>query len=69
MSMIESDKFICESDENWQKRREFYLQRHEKNILPMNEYQDYLLKNWIEEFKCKNETRLGTGDGGKWVSF
>jgi hypothetical protein len=69
LSMIESDQFICESDENWETRRKFYVKQHERNILTMNEYDDYFSKNWFEEFKCQNETRIGTGDGGKWVRF
>lgn len=66
-SMIESDRFLCESDEKWAKRREFYSKQHEKNIMTMNEYENYFFKNWFPEFQCHNEIRLGHGDGGKWV--
>ncbi len=66
-SMIESDRFLCESDEKWETRREFYSKQHEKNIITMNEYDNYLFKNWFPEFQCQNEIRLGEGDGGKWV--
>ncbi|CAF4494734.1 unnamed protein product [Rotaria sp. Silwood2] len=66
-SMIESDQLICESDEKWQQRRDFYSQQHDKNILTMNEYENYFYKNWFPEFQCQNEIRLGQGDGGKWA--
>jgi hypothetical protein len=65
--MFESDGFLCESDKKWLKRREFYSKQHEKNILTMNEYEKYFSKNWLPEFQCQNEIRLGEGDGGKWV--
>ncbi|CAF4144109.1 unnamed protein product, partial [Rotaria magnacalcarata] len=68
-SMIESDQFICESDEKWQSRRDFYSKQHEKNTLSMNEYEKYFYLNWLPEFQCHNETRIGYGDGGKWVRF
>lgn len=67
ISLIESDAFLCESDEKWQKRREFYSEQHETNILTMNEYENYFSKNWLPEFQCENELRLGENDGGKWV--
>lgn len=66
-SLIESDQLFCESNEKWQKRREFYMKEHEKNILTMNEYENYFKENWSPEFQCQNEIRLGQGDGGKWV--
>jgi hypothetical protein len=69
ISMIESDQYLCETDEKWQKRREVYSKQHEKNILTMNEYEHYFSKNWFPEFQCQNEIRLGDGDGGKWVSI
>ncbi|CAF0782653.1 unnamed protein product [Rotaria sp. Silwood1] len=67
LSMIESDQLICESDEIWQKRRAFYSEQHDRNILTMNDYENYFYKNWFPEFQCPNETRLGEGDGGKWA--
>jgi len=67
ISMIESDRFLCESDEKWQQRRQFYSKQHEKNILTMNEYDNYFSQNWFPEFQCQNEIRLGEHDGGKWV--
>ncbi len=69
ISMIESDQFICESDEQWQSRRKFYLKQHEKNILTMNEYENYFRENWFPDFQCEHETRIGVGDGGKWVRY
>lgn len=69
LSMIESDRFLCESNEKWKKRREFYSKQHEKNIMTMNEYENYFSKNWFPEFQCQNEIRLGERDGGKWVRF
>ncbi|CAF3618317.1 unnamed protein product [Rotaria socialis] len=66
-SMIESDRFICESDEKWQSRRDFYSKQHERNTLSMNEYERYFYLNWLPEFQCHNETRIGYGDGGKWA--
>lgn len=69
LSMIESDQFLCESDEKWQNRRKFYSEQYEKNILTMNEYENYFYKNWFPDFQCQNETRIGVGDGGKWVSY
>ena len=68
LSMIESDQYLCETDEKWQRRREFYSEQHEKNILTMNDYENYFSRNWSPEFQCQNEIRLGDGDGGKWVS-
>jgi hypothetical protein len=67
--MIESDQFLCESDDKWEQRRKFYSKQHEKNILTMNEYENYFYENWFPEFKCQNEIRLGERDGGKWVRF
>src|ERR1700728_2600744 len=67
ISMFESDQFLCESDDKWKIRKEFYLKQHEKNILTMNEYENYFSKNWFQEFQCQNEIRLGHMDGGKWV--
>jgi hypothetical protein len=67
ISMVESDRWICESNEKWQQRREFYSKQHEKNILTMNEYENYFSENWFPEFQCQNEIRLGDRDGGKWV--
>jgi hypothetical protein len=69
ISMIESDQFICESDEQWQSRRKFYLKQHEKNILTMNEYENYFRENWFPDFQCEHETRIGVGYGGKWVRY
>ncbi len=69
ISMIESDQFLCESDDKWEQRRKFYSKQHEKNILTMNEYENYFYENWFPEFKCQNEIRLGERDGGKWVRF
>ncbi|CAF0750355.1 unnamed protein product [Adineta ricciae] len=66
-SMIQSDRFICESEDKWLSRRKFYLNQREKNIFTMNEYSDYFQKNWFPDFQCPQETLIGRGDGGKWA--
>ncbi len=66
-SMLESDDFICESDELWNERKILYRIQDELNMkkLPSS---PYFLKNWEPNFHCSHARRIGRmGDGGKWV--
>src|SRR5690348_9772251 len=66
-SSIESDNFICESDELWNERKLLYRIQDKLNMqkLPSS---PFFLSNWEPNFHCSHAHRIGRmGDGGKWV--
>jgi hypothetical protein len=66
-SLIESDNFICESDNLWNERKILYEIQDKLNMdkLPNSKY---FFTNWEPNFHCSHAQRVGKmGVGGKWV--
>jgi hypothetical protein len=67
LSLLESDNFFCETNEDWQRRKELFQLQHNRNQFrdsPNLFFQD----NYEPTFSCRFEQRLGVnGDGGKWI--
>jgi hypothetical protein len=66
-SLIESDNFICESDELWNERKVLYQIQDKANMQKIKN-SIFFLTNWEPNFHCSHARRIGEmGDGGKWV--
>jgi hypothetical protein len=64
---MESDNFICESDDLWNERKILYQIQDKLNMQKLLSSQ-FFLTNWEPNFHCSHARRIGTmGDGGKWV--
>ncbi len=72
LSKRKSYGFFCESDINWEHRRNIVQEQEEKQISPMSDrwYDKYSNKwwqfNYEPNFSCAYEKRIGSsGDGGE----
>jgi hypothetical protein len=66
-SLIESDNFICESDDLWNERKIVYKIQDQANMKKLSS-SIFFLTNWEPNFHCSHARRIGNiGDGGKWV--
>jgi hypothetical protein len=66
-SLIESDNFICESDDLWNERKILYQIQDKLNMQKLSSSK-FFLTNWEPNFHCSHARRIGKmGDGGKWV--
>jgi hypothetical protein len=66
-SLLESDNYICESDELWNERKFTYKIQDKRNMIKQ-QHRIYFATNWEPNFHCSHARRVGKiGDGGKWV--
>jgi len=66
-SLMESDNFICESDDLWNERKILY-QIQDKLNMQKRPSSEFFLTNWEPNFHCSYARRIGEmGDGGKWI--
>jgi len=64
---MESDNFICESDDLWNERKILYQIQDKLNMQKLP-YAQFFLTNWEPNFHCSHARRIGKmGDGGKWI--
>jgi hypothetical protein len=65
--MLESDDFICETNIEWNRRKNIYEKQDKLNTKTRTH--DILFhSNWEPNFHCSLAERVGNmGDGGKWV--
>ncbi|CAF1519411.1 unnamed protein product [Rotaria sp. Silwood1] len=67
LSLIESDHFICESNNIWNERKTVYQTQDKENMMK-RQSNIFFLTNWEPNFHCSHARRIGKmGDGGKWV--
>lgn len=67
LSLLESDGWFCESDNDWKRRKRLYHLQDRRNRF--NDIRHvFFQNNWEPTIQCAYERRVGTmGDGGKWV--
>ena len=67
LSRLESDDFFCETNEDWNRRKELFHLQHNRNRF-LNSPSMFFQDNYEPTFSCRFEQRLGiNGDGGKWI--
>ena len=67
LSLLESDQYFCELDEDWIRRKELFVLQHQRNRF-LNTPSMFFQDNYEPTFSCRFEQRLGlNGDGGKWI--
>lgn len=67
LSLLDSDQFFCELDDDWIRRKELFVLQHQRNRF-LNTPSMFFQDNYEPTFSCRFEQRLGlNGDGGKWI--
>ena len=67
LSLTESDGWFCESNTDWNRRKEIHQMQDKRNRNSEAVYH-FFYKNWEPTIHCTFEQRIGNvGDGGKWV--
>ena len=67
LSLMESDGWICESNDDWNLRKQLHRVQDRRNR-KTNTVSAFFEKNWEPTIHCSFDQRIGNiGDGGKWV--